>query len=308
MSTLYQPHEADWYEASARERIAGLLDPGTFSEFLGPNQRAMSPHLEQFNLAGAFDDGLIIGRGRLNGNAVFIAAQEGRFLGGAFGEVHGAKLVGLLRAARNGADKGGPKCVLLLLDTGGVRLQEANAGELAISETIQAIVEARLAGVAVIALIGGRSGAFGGGGIITACCSRIVVSQHARVSVSGPEVIETNKGVEEFDSKDRALVWRITGGRTRALTGGADRYVKERIEDFRAAAIALAARVPAFTLETLTAEQQRLAQRIKQYGDCRDSPEMWRKAGWAEPERIAELSDDAFLAIPQLKDARHDAR
>ena len=28
----------------------------------------------------------------------------------------------------------------------------------------------------------------------------------------------------------------------------------------------------------------------------------------AEPERIAELSDDAFLAIPQLKDAHHDAR
>src|SRR3984893_3673636 len=266
MSTVYQPHEADWYEASARERIAGLLDPGTFSEFLGPNQRAMSPHLEQFNLAGAFDDGLIIGRGRLNGNAVFIAAQEGRFLGGAFGEVHGAKLVGLLRAARNGADKGGPKCVLLLLDTGGVRLQEANAGELAISETIQAIVEARLAGVAVIALIGGRSGAFGGGGIITACCSRIVVSQHARVSVSGPEVIETNQGVEEFDSKDRALVWRICGARTRYLTGGADCYVKGSIQDFREAAIALIAHAPPFELATLKAEQRRLAARLQRFG------------------------------------------
>jgi hypothetical protein len=36
--------------------------------------------------------------------------------------------------------------VLLLLDTGGVRLQEANAGELAISEIIRAIVEVRSAG------------------------------------------------------------------------------------------------------------------------------------------------------------------
>jgi malonate decarboxylase beta subunit len=306
MSTVLQPHEADWYEASARERITGLLDPGTFLEFLGPDQRAMSPHLEQFNLTGAFDDGLIVGRGRLDGHVVFIAAQEGRFLGGAFGEVHGAKLVGLLRAARDGV--AGPKCVLLLLDTGGVRLQEANAGELAISETIQAIVEARLAGVSVIALIGGRAGAFGGGGIITACCSRIVMSQHGRVSVSGPEVIETNKGVEEFDSKDRALVWRITGGRTRALTGGADRYVKERIEDFRAAAIALAAQVPGFTLETLTAEQRRLAERLRQYGDCRDSTDIWRRAGLDDPERISELSDDAFLSMSQLKKARHDAR
>ena len=141
--------------------------------------------------------------------------------------------------------------MLLLLDTGGVRLQEANAGELAISEIIHAIVEVRSAGIPVLALIGGRAGAFGGGGIITACCSRIVVSEHARVGVSGPEVIETNKGVEEFDSKDRALVWRVCGARTRYLTGGADRYVKGSIQDFRDAAIALIAHTPPFELATL---------------------------------------------------------
>jgi len=56
MSNLLQPHEADWYEASARERVAGLLDPGSFTEFLGPEQRAMSPHLAQFDLTGAFDE------------------------------------------------------------------------------------------------------------------------------------------------------------------------------------------------------------------------------------------------------------
>jgi len=308
MSISWRPHEADWYEASARERIAGLVDPDSFVEFLGPDQRAMSPHLAQFNLTGAFDDGLIVGRGTLDGQAVLLAAQEGRFLGGAFGEVHGAKLVGLLRGARAAAGTGGPKCVLLLLDTGGVRLQEANAGELSISETIRAIVEARLAGVAVVALIGGRSGAFGGGGIITACCSRIVVSQHARVSVSGPEVIETNKGVEEFDSKDRALVWRITGGRTRTLTGGADRYVKGRIRDFRQAAIELMTQAPPFTFETLAAEQRRLAERLQEYGECRDAPQLWRKSGLPEPERIAELSDDAFLAMARTKECKHDAR
>jgi malonate decarboxylase beta subunit len=308
MSISWRPHEADWYEASARERIAGLVDPDSFLEFLGPDQRAMSPHLAQFNLTGAFDDGLIVGRGTLDGQAVLLAAQEGRFLGGAFGEVHGAKLVGLWRGARAAASTGGPKCVLLLLDTGGVRLQEANAGELSISETIRAIVEARLAGVAVVALIGGRSGAFGGGGIITACCSRIVVSQHARVSVSGPEVIETNKGVEEFDSKDRALVWRITGGRTRILTGGADRYVKGRIRDFRQAAIQMMAQAPPFTFETLDAEQRRLAERLREYGECQDAPQVWRKSGLPEPERIAELSDDAFLAMARTKECKHDAR
>jgi malonate decarboxylase beta subunit len=237
-----------------------------------------------------------------------VAAQEGRFLGGAFGEVHGAKLIGLLRAARDGAGRGGPRAVLLMLDTGGVRLQEANAGELAISEIIRAILEARSAGIAVVALVGGRAGAFGGGGIITACCSRIVVSEHARVSVSGPEVIETNKGVEEFDSKDRALVWRVCGARTRYLTGGADRYVKRTIEDFREAAIALIPHVPPFELATLKAEQRRLEVRLQRFGDCRDVPEIWRKAGLAAPEHIAEVPDDAFLSIQRPEGADHDAR
>jgi malonate decarboxylase beta subunit len=307
MSNLLQANEADWYEASARDRVAGLLDPKSFVEFLGPEQRAMSPHLAQFDLTGAFDDGIVVGRGRLDSQDVFVAAQEGRFLGGAFGEVHGAKLLGLLRAARD-AGRGGVHAVLLLLDTGGVRLQEANAGELAISEIINAIIEVRSVGIPVLALIGGRAGAFGGGGITTACCSQIVVSEHARVSVSGPEVIETNKGVEEFDSKDRALVWRICGARTRYLTGGVDRYVKGRIQDFRNAAIALIPNAPPFGLATLKAEQQRLTERLERFGGCRDAPEIWRKAGVPDPERIAEIRDDAFLAIQRIKDADHDAR
>jgi malonate decarboxylase beta subunit len=307
MSNPVQPNEADWYEASARERIDGLLDPKSFVEFLGPEQRAVSPHLAQFDLTGAFDDGIVVGRGRLDGQEVFVAAQEGRFLGGAFGEVHGAKLVGILRAARDGANNDGPRAVLLLLDTGGVRLQEANAGELAISEIVDAIVKVRSAGIPVLALVGGRAGAFGGGGIITACCSRIVVSEHARVSVSGPEVIETNKGVEEFDSRDRALVWRVCGARTRYLTGGADRYVKGSIRDFREAALALIRNAPSFDLVTLVAEQQRLMERLQRFGDCRDAPDIWRKMGLPEPERIAELDDDAFLAI-RTKGADHDAR
>jgi malonate decarboxylase beta subunit len=308
MMSVVSPREGDWYEASARERVTGLLDPNSFTEFLGPTERAMSPHLAQFNLTGAFDDGMVVGSGQLAGQNVFVAAQEGRFLGGAFGEVHGAKLVGLLRAARAGLGKGGPNAVLLLLDTGGVRLQEANAGELSISEIINAIVAARLAGIAVVALIGGRAGAFGGGSIITACCSRIGVSEHGRISVSGPEVIETNKGVEEFDSQDRALVWRVCGGRTRALLGGADRYVKGRISDFREAAISLVKNPPPFTIETLAAEQSRLADRIKLFGDCRDAPEIWQRAGLPEPYHIADISNDAFLLLPALKETSHDAR
>src|SRR5262249_53699813 len=141
-------------EASARTRVELLLDAGSFVEFIGPETREASPHLKIFDLPEQFDDGIVVGRGRLDGSPVFVAAQEGRFMGGAFGEVHGAKLAGLLRAARK--IKSVP--VLILFDTGGVRLQEANAGELAIAEIMRAVMEARMAGVKVIGLIGGRSG------------------------------------------------------------------------------------------------------------------------------------------------------
>ncbi|WP_428394324.1 biotin-independent malonate decarboxylase subunit beta [Lichenicoccus sp.] len=295
--------EASWWEASARERLAGLLDAASFAEFLPPEARASSPHLACFNLPAAFDDGVVVGHGRLDGRPVLVAAQEGRFMGGTFGEVHGAKLTGLLRAAR-----GGDRPVLLLLDTGGVRLQEANAGEIAVSELIRTIVEARISGVPVMALLGGRAGCFGGGGIIAATCSHIVVSEQGRIGVTGPEVIETNAGVEEFDSRDRPLVWRVTGGRTRALTGGADAYVDGAVGEFREAAIAaLVSALPPLSRATLEAEQARLAGRRERLRGCRDATEIWARQG-LETMPMADLADADFRHLLAQAERPHDSR
>jgi malonate decarboxylase beta subunit len=151
---------------------------------------------------------------------------------GAVGEIHGAKLVGLLkRAAREK-----PAAVLLLIDSGGVRLHEANAGLIAISEIMRAVLATRAAGVPVLALIGGSCGAFGGMGIVAKLCSAILISEEGRLALSGPEVIETVAGVEEFDSKDRALVWRVTGGKHRYLMGDCAMLVEDDVSAFRAAA------------------------------------------------------------------------
>ncbi|WP_238297096.1 biotin-independent malonate decarboxylase subunit beta [Methylobacterium soli] len=290
---------------AARARLDGLLDAGTFREFIGPEQRRMSPHLPLFDLPRAFDDGMIVGAGRLDGQAVLVAAQEGRFMGGAFGEVHGAKLVGLLRAAL--ARK--PAAVLILFDTGGVRLQEANAGETAIAEVMRAIAQVRAAGVPVIGLIGGRAGCYGGGGLIAGTCSRLAVSEGGRISVSGPEVIETNKGAEEFDSRDRALVWRTMGGKHRRLTGGADAFVDDTVAAFRAAALRLIGTAPAFDLATLEAEQARLETRIARFGDCRDGTEIWARLGANDPAAIPAMTTAEFDALlTQLGETTHDAR
>ncbi|MCJ2010721.1 biotin-independent malonate decarboxylase subunit beta [Methylobacterium sp. J-092] len=294
-----------WYEASARQRVAALVDAESFEEFVGPEQRAMSPHLPLFDLPRAFDDGIVVGRGRLDGRTVYLAAQEGRFMGGAFGEVHGAKLVGLLRAAVTET----PEAVLILFDTGGVRLQEANAGETAIAETMRAIADLRRAGIPVVGLVGGRAGCFGGGGLIAGTCSRLAVSEGGRISVSGPEVIETNKGADEFDSKDRALVWRTMGGKHRRLAGGADRFCDDTVEAFRVAALDLIGRAPAFDLATLEAEQARLEDRIARFGDCRDATEIWARLGVNDPAGVPALSAADFDGlVAGLEGTTHDAR
>ena len=299
--------KSGWFDATARQRVTGLLDPGSFTEFIGPSERVQSPHLKMFDLPSAFDDGVIIGRGKLKGKDVLIAAQEGQFMGGTFGEVSGAKILGLVRAARDHKEL--PQTVLLLLDSGGVRLQEANAGELAVAELMRAIVQARCAGVAVIALVGGKSGAFGGAGLTAATCSRIVVSEQGRIGVSGPEVIETNKGVEEFDAQDKALVWSTDGGKNRRLIGGADAFAEDSMDGFRAAVEAVLAKVPSFDLKTMQAEQERLTARQQRLGACDDAVSMWRILGIKDPEAVRDMDGKDLTALANgIKEANHDAR
>src|SRR5258708_2628990 len=294
-----------WYEASARQRVRLMLDPGSFHEFIGPEQREQSPHLQVFDLPTQFDDGIIVGRGRIAGVTVFLAAQEGRFMGGAFGEVHGAKLTGLLRAARD--LKSIP--VLILFDTGGVRLQEANAGELAIAEIMRALIEARMAGVKIVGLIGGRSGCYGGGGLIAGCSSALAVSEQGRIAVSGPEVIETNRGVEEFDSKDRALVSRTMGGKHRRLRCGAQAFVDDTIQSFRNIALSLIGSVPGFGLDVLKAEQARLEERLQRFGDCADAMDIWRAEDIFDAEDVPAISSLDFIDLANRDgEPRYDAR
>ncbi|WP_426343341.1 biotin-independent malonate decarboxylase subunit beta [Pseudoduganella sp. R-32] len=284
---------SSYLEANARERLA-LFD--SFEEFIGPAQRVVSPHLAQLNAPVAFDDGVVVGRATLDGLTVFAAAQEGGFMGGAVGEVHGAKLVGLLRRAA--LDR--PAAVLLLLETGGVRLHEANAGLIAVSEVMRAVLDVRAAGVPVVVLIGGSNGAFGGMGIVARCANSLVISEEGRLAMSGPEVIETASGVEEFDSRDRALVWRTTGGKHRYLMGDVQRIVKDSISAFRQAALDAIEEASSGTVEltlaALEAEQAMLEQRIERFGGLRDPAEVWAALGVAAPHDIPMLDIDSFTA------------
>lgn len=283
-------------ECSARERIARLLDPGSFHEWLPPAERVTSPHLAQLGVPCAFDDGVAIGRASLNGRPVFVAAQEGEFMGGGVGEVHGAKLVGLLRRALR--DR--PDAVLLLAESGGVRLHEANAGLIAVSEVMRALLDVRAAGVPVLVLIGGANGCFGGMGIVARCADHVVMSDVGRLAMSGPEVIEASNGVDEFDSRDRALVWRTTGGKHRWLIGDCDALVEDDVDAFRAAAIEALGAARAVTLDALEAEHALLGERLALMADAGEGDEaqqLWSRLGVADAARVSDLDVDAVRAL-----------
>lgn len=282
-----------FFEASARERVLGIVDADSFREFVPPAARVSSPHLAMLEQPVAFDDGLVVGAATLGGRPVLVAAQEGAFLGGAVGEVHGAKLVGLIERARRER----PAAVLVLFDSGGVRLHEANAGLIAVSEIIRAVLGARVEGLRFIGLIGGAGGCFGGTGLIARCCDALVMSEEGRLAMSGPEVIETVHGVEEFDSRDRALVWRVTGGKHRYLLGEADALVDDHLAAFRAATVELLDAPAGLSLEAVEGEHARLAARWHRFAGCTDAPPIWHALGVPADADVAMMGANDFVAM-----------
>jgi malonate decarboxylase beta subunit len=242
-----------------------------------------------------------IGRATLDGRSVFVAAQEGGFMGGGVGEVHGAKLVGLMQRALR--DR--PAAVLLLAESGGVRLHEANAGLIAVSEVMRALLDVRAAGIPVIVLIGGANGCFGGMGIVARCADHIVMSDVGRLAMSGPEVIESSHGVDEFDSRDRALVWRTTGGKHRWLTGDCDALVEDDVADFRAAAVAALDASRPLTLAALEEEHALLSARLRALpSDTAGRDEatlLWSALGIAEAQQVPDLPVEAVRALRTIR-------
>jgi len=224
-------------ELTARERIRALLDKGTFRELLGPFDRIESPWLAMQNIVCQADDGAVIARGMLGGEPAVIAAIEPAFQGGSIGEVSGAKIAAALEMALSEFEAGRAIRPVVLFETGGVRLQEANLGLAAIAE-IQAAIVALRAHVPVVGVIGGMVGCFGGMSLAAALCTELVMTRQARLGMNGPEVIEQEAGIEELDSGDRRLIWSMIGGEERVAVGLADTLVEDDTEQVRDAVLA----------------------------------------------------------------------
>ncbi|RFU44162.1 biotin-independent malonate decarboxylase subunit beta [Paraburkholderia sp. DHOC27] len=221
-------------ELSARERARTLLDAGTFRELLGPFDRIESPWLPLQGIVCQADDGCVIARGTIDGEPAVVAAIESAFQGGSIGEVSGSKIAATLELALRDCERGKPVRPVILFETGGVRLQEANLG-LAVIAEMQAAIVALRRHVPVVGVISGMVGCFGGMSLTAALCSYLVVTKQGRFGMNGPEVIEQEAGIEELDSSDRRRVWQLIGGEQRAKTGLADLLVEDDPKAVRAA-------------------------------------------------------------------------
>ena len=225
-------NQHSFIELGARQRARALLDAGTFRELIDPFDRVMSPWLARQGVVPQADDGVVVAKGTVDGLPVVIAAIEGSFQGGSMGEVGGAKMAGALELAAEDNRNGIPTAAIVLLETGGVRLQEANLGLAAIADIHAVIVDLQQY-QPVVGVVAGSVGCFGGMSIAAALCSYLLVTQEARLGLNGPQVIEQEAGIEEYDSRDRPFIWSLTGGEQRFHSGLVDRYVADDVAQIR---------------------------------------------------------------------------
>jgi malonate decarboxylase beta subunit len=224
-------------ELKARERVNALLDEQSGRELIDPFDQMIAPNLVAQGIVPESDDGIIVSRGTIDNKQVVVIATEGKFQGGGIGEVSGAKIVAALTHALEENKAGNEIFPILILDTGGVRLQEANYGLLSISEIGNLIVALKKY-VPVIGVVPGRVGSFGGMSITSALMSHLISTKKARVGLNGPEVIEQEAGVREFDSSDKDLIWNTIGSRQRLNAKIVDEIVTDSVEEIQAAVVA----------------------------------------------------------------------
>jgi propionyl-CoA carboxylase beta chain len=167
---------------SARERIALLLDEGSFEE----TDRLVEHRASDFGLDAQRipGDGLVTGHGRIEGRLVFVFAQDFTVLGGSLSEANAGKICKIMDTAlRVGAP------LIGLNDSGGARIQEGVQSLAGYAEIFWRNTMAS----GVIPQISAIMGPCAGGAVYSpAITDFIFMVQHTSyMFVTGPDVIKT---------------------------------------------------------------------------------------------------------------------
>ena len=237
--------------ATPLARIAALADPGS-AHFLPP--AGASPHVARYGISPQEDDGIVIARVRVHGAPMLVAAQDERYLAGSVGERHGKALQMMAADARREP----PAAIVLLLASGGVRLHEANAAELALGRALAALLDARADGIPVVAIALGNL--FGGASVLACAADRLAMLPDTRIGLSGPKVLESVHGKWELDAEDGRDIDAVFGAKARHTMGFVDLLADDA--DALRAWVCLAARERVDFPASVGATHARLGARI----------------------------------------------
>ena len=200
---------------TARERLAMLLDEGSFEEFdMFVQHRCTNFGMQNTKFDG---DGVVTGQGTIDGRLVYVFAQDFTVSGGSMSETMAQKICKVMdMAMRNGAP-----CIGLN-DSGGARIQEGICSLAGFGE----IFERNILSSGVIPQISGIFGPCAGGAVYSPALTdfNIMVKDTSYMFLTGPGVVKTVTG-ETVSQED------LGGASVHASKSGVAHFAAESEED-----------------------------------------------------------------------------
>lgn len=196
------------FQIPARQRIEGLVDPGTFIEYdadlasgdpLEFKDTKRYPHrVKEVQESTGQKDAVVCGEARIEGRPLMLGVFEFSFMGGSLGSVVGEKVTRLIERAVE--KKVG---VIIFCASGGARMQEGILSLMQMAKTSAALARLREAGLPYIGVLtdpttGGVSASIGMLGDV------ILAEPKAMIGFAGPRVIKDTIRVELPDGFQRS--------------------------------------------------------------------------------------------------------
>ena len=187
------PHCGHHFPVKARERIAQLVDPGSFEEeaidlrSADPldffDLRSYKERLAEAEVATGLGDAMVIGSATIEALPCELAVMDFSFMGGSMGSVTGEKFA---RACESAVEAG--VSLVSVSASGGARMQEGNLALMQLPKTVVAVEELHEARCALISVMAHPTT----GGLLASFASLgdvLLAEPGALMSFAGPRVV-----------------------------------------------------------------------------------------------------------------------
>lgn len=200
---------------TARERIEILLDEGSFEEFdMFVTHRTTAFGMDKEKYYG---DGVVTGRGTIDGRIVYVAAQDFTVFGGSLSETFALKICKVMDQAMK---VGAP--MIALNDSGGARIQEGVRSLGGYAEIFQRNILAS----GVIPQISGIFGPCAGGSVYSPALTDFILmtEETSYMFLTGPTVVKAVTGEDITTEK-------LGGASVHASKSGVTHFVAKNDEE-----------------------------------------------------------------------------